>query len=177
MRTEFPNPTRTAGSWPHIVIPHNYADHEFAYKLAAELRRGRVTRWIDEVDMSAGVFLVSQICLYARPVDFLIPVISTSSVSSGWVQHELRTVMARVFNGEHITMIAARADDSPLPDFLAFQPRFDFFDGGWSRAYDDLIVTIARATSEKRAQHVPPSLGTKRPPRANSPVQRRWWGS
>lgn len=127
--------------------------------------------------MSAGVFLVSQICLYARPVDFLIPVISTSSVSSGWVQHELRTVMARVFNGEHITMIAARADDSPLPDFLAFQPRFDFFDGGWSRAYDDLIVTIARATSEKRAQHVPPSLGTKRPPRANSPVQRRWWGS
>lgn len=177
MRTEFPNPTRTAGSGPHIAIPHNYADHEFAYRLAGELRHDRVTRWIDEVDMSGGVFLVSRICQYARPIDFLIPVVSASSVTSNWVQHELRTVMTRVFNGVQIAVITARADNSPLPGFLASQPSFDFFDGGWSRAYDDLMVNLARQTSERHAQHVTSGLGTQRPTRGNNPLLRRKWGS
>ena len=177
MRTEFPKPTRTAGSWPHIVIPHNYADHEFAYRLAGELRRDRITHWIDEVDMSGGVFLVSRICQYARPVDFLIPVISESSVTSNWVQRELRLVMTRAFNGVQITVITARADNSPVPVFLASRPSFDFFDGGWSRAYDDLMVTVARETSERHARRSIPGHNPERLPRANNPLQRRRWGS
>gem|GEM_PF-4806937 len=93
------NPFRAPGGRPHVVIPYSYADHEFAQKLVGALRQDRITPWIDEVDMSAGVFLVNRISQAARPVDFVVPAISASSVASSWVQHELRTAMTRNFSG------------------------------------------------------------------------------
>jgi hypothetical protein len=133
---------QTAVGHPHIVIPYNYADHEFASKLTAALRHDRITQWIDDIDMSAGVLLVSRIAHAARPVDCVVPVVSAASVASSWVQHDLKTVMARSFVGRHVRVLPARIDDSALPDFLASQPYFDFHRNGWSVAYDDLILAV-----------------------------------
>lgn len=156
MRTESPTPSRTASIWPHIVIPYNYTDHEFARKLAAELRRDRVTKWINEIDMSAGMFLVNWISQSARPVDLVIAAISASSATSSWVQHDLGTVVTREFDGRRVTVFLARIDSCALPDDLASQPCFDFRDG-WSRAYDDLLIAIQRYASQKLAKRHPPS--------------------
>ncbi|HTW92613.1 MAG TPA: toll/interleukin-1 receptor domain-containing protein [bacterium] len=161
MRTEPPIPSLTSSIWPHIIIPYGYTDHEFAHKLAAELRRDQVSRWIEELDMSAGKFVVNWIAHSVRPVDIVIAVVSASSVTASWVQHDLGTVMAREFNGRHVTLLLARTDSCALPDTLASQPCFDFRDE-WNRAYDDLLVAIQRFASQRLASRHP-TTNTRRP--------------
>jgi hypothetical protein len=160
MNVDTPNRTRSGGNQPHIVIPYSYADHEFASKLTAALRQDRITTWIDDVDMSAGVLLVSRIAQAVRPVDCVVPAISAVSVASSWVQHDLRTVMARSFSGRRVLVLPARVDDSALPDFLAYQPYLDFHRSGWGLAYDDLIVAVGQC------------IGRPRPPKSELPTFR-----
>jgi len=142
---------QAAAVQPHIVIPYNYADHGFASKLTAALRHDRITQWIDDVDMSAGVLLVSRIAHSARPVDCVIPIISAVSVASSWVEHELKTVIARSFAGRHIRVLPAKTDDTVLPEFLASRPCFDFHLGAWNVAYDELIIAVQKRTGPKPA--------------------------
>jgi hypothetical protein len=155
MKVKPTGPIRGAVYQPHVVIPYNYIDHEFARKLTGELRLGGVTPWIDDVDMSAGVFLISRISHAVRPVDFLIPVISAASVESHWVQHELKTAMTREFIGRHVGVLPAKVDGTALPDFLAARPCIDFHGRGWERAYGDLRTIVRRHTGPK-----PPAVPT-----------------
>jgi hypothetical protein len=156
---------QAAGVQPHIVIPYNYADHEFASKLTATLRRDRITQWIDDVDMSAGVLLVSRISHTARPVDCVVPIVSTVSATSSWVEHELKTVIARSFGGRHIRVLLAKIDGAALPDFLASRPYLDFHLGAWSVAYDELIVALLQPTGPKPAATAQAGFRLPRPSR------------
>jgi hypothetical protein len=92
--------------------------------------------------MSAGAFLVKRLLQAARPVDCVIPVISTYSVASDWVLRELRTAMSRSFGGRRVRVIPARIDDSAIPDFIKSQSCCDFHRDGWSVAYNDLLVAV-----------------------------------
>ena len=165
MRMDASNRGRTVGNEPHIVVPHSYADHEFAHKLAGALRHDRVTPWIDDVEMTAGGFLVNRILQAARPVDCVVPAISAASVAASWVQHDLRTVMARSFSGRRVRVLSARIDDCVLPDFLASQPYFDFHRYGWSTAYDELLIAVHQHMSAKPAASAPPGSRLPRPAR------------
>jgi hypothetical protein len=165
MNVKTPNLTKSEGHQPHIVIAYNYADKEFASKLTAALRHDRVTPWIDDVDMSAGAFLVNRIMQAARPVDCVVATISSVSVTSNWVRHELRTVMARSFCGRHVRVLSARIDDCVLPDFLASQTYFDFRRNGWSVAYDDLIVAVHQRTGPSPTKSAPATFHLPRPAR------------
>lgn len=165
MRSRTPNLTKSEGYQPHVVIPYNYADHEFASKLTAALRHDRITPWIDDVDMSAGVLLVSRITQAVRPVDCIVPVISTVSVGSGWVTHDLGVIMTRSFCGRRVRVLPARIDDCALPDLLASRPYFDFHRNGWSVAYDDLLVAVHQRTAPNVAPVAPASFRLPRPAR------------
>ena len=165
MRSGAADLTKTGGNQPHIVIPHSYADHEFAHKLAGAFRHDRVTPWIDDVEMTAGGFLVNRILQAARPVDCVVPAISAASVAASWVQHDLRTVMARSFSGRRVRVLTARIDDCVLPDFLASQPYFDFHRYGWSAAYDELLIAVHQHMSAKPAPSAQPGLRLPRPAR------------
>jgi len=165
MRVQSTMPFRKPVYQPHVVIPFNYIDHEFARRLTGELRLGGITPWIDDVDMSAGVFLVNRISHTARPVDFLIPVISAASVGSDWVHHELKTAITRTFNGRHIVVLPAKVDGTALPDFLTSLSCIDFHGRGWGRAYDDLATIVRRPPGPKPAAIPTPSLRLPRPSR------------
>jgi hypothetical protein len=165
MKTKSPSPSEPAGHQPHIVIPYNYVDHGFASKLTAALRQDRITPWIDDIDMSAGTLLVHRVAQAARPVDFVIPAISSASLASNWVQRELKVVMARSFLGRHVRVLPARVDNCVLPDFLTSLPFLDFHRNGWDAAYGDLIVTMQKHTGSVAAKAPPPSYGLPRPAR------------
>jgi hypothetical protein len=165
MRIDAADLTRTGGNQPHIVIPYNYADHEFVHRLTAALRHDRVTPWIDDVDMSAGAFLVSKIQQAARPVDCVVPAISAASVAANWVQHDIRTIMGRSYGGRHVGVLSARIDDCALPDFLTSQPYFDFHRYGWSAAYDELMIAVHKHMSANPGAPPPPGSRLPRPAR------------
>jgi hypothetical protein len=107
--------------------------------------------------MNAGVILTNRIARAVRPVDCIVPTLSAVSVASSWVQHELRTVMTRSFNGRRVLVLPARIDNFALPDFLACQPYLDFHRNGWDVAYDDLVLAVQQR------------IGGPRPPKSALP--------
>jgi len=143
------NRTRSGGNQPHIVIAYNYADNEFARKLAGALRREGVSPWIDEVDMTAGVILTNRVASAVRPIDFIVPVISVASLKWRWVQPELSAVTMREYSGRRVRVLPARIDGSALPDFLASQPYVDFHGRGWKQAYQDLKAVVQQRISSR----------------------------
>jgi hypothetical protein len=149
MSMDAANRTRTGGNQPHIVIAYNYADNEFARKLAGALRRDGVSPWIDEVDMTAGVILTNRMSSAVRPIDFIVPIISAASLKWRWVQQELSAVTMRDFNGRRARVLPARVDGSALPDFLVSQPYVDFHGRGWKQAYEDLKAVLQQRTSPR----------------------------
>ncbi len=166
--------SRRIAEQPHVVISHSYGDHEFARKLAGALRQDKVTPWIDEVEMSTGVFLTSRISQAVRPVDFVVPVISAVSVTAGWVQRELATIMTREFNARRVVVLPARIDNHALPVPLQPQICVDFHTHGWSRAYNDLKAGIQRRPSPGPMLHPTPVVQPPRPvPRAQPAEEKK----
>lgn len=155
------------------LIAHAYADKEFALKLAWALRRGKVAQGVDEVEMCGGVSLVSRIATAARPIDVVIPIISSASVASNWVQHEVRLVMSRELAARRIVVLPARFDDCALPPYLTSRPLADFHARGWSRAFEDLRAAIE---GRARLKPVPPPLAAPPPtppPARPAPTDKR----
>jgi hypothetical protein len=158
---EFPNPPGKAVDQPHIFIPYGYGDRESAHKLAGALRRDRVSPWIEEVEMTAGDSLVRRLSNTARPVSLVIPIISTASVTSGWVQSELEPAVTRELNGPRAIVLSARIDDCALPACLKNRPFVDFHGLGWNRAYENIKAAIQHRTSTEPATRPTPAV---RPP-------------
>jgi hypothetical protein len=166
MNIDAANHTRTGSHQPHIVIAHNYVDHEFARRLTAALRREGFTPWIDDIDLSAGVILINRIAHAVRPVDFLIPVISSASVGLRWVQHDLKTVATRGIGARRVRVLPARIDDTALPGFLKSQSYIDFYSHGWERAFNDLRTVVLPHAAGLAAHAMPPPQSQRPIPRA-----------
>jgi hypothetical protein len=165
--------SRTAGNQPHIIIPYNYADHQFGRRLAGALRREGVSPWIDDFDMSAGVLLASRITHAVRPVDFVVPIISAASITSRWVEQELRTVAARDFHGRRVRVLPARIDGTALPEHMATQPYVDFHGRGWKQAYDDLKAVVQQRAGPRPDMRTTPGIAVPRPLRRTQPVKEK----
>gem|GEM_PF-308297 len=172
MLADVPNLVRPRGIQPHIVIAYSYANIEFARRLAGALRREGISPWVDEVDMSVGVILVNRLANSLRPVDFVIPLISATSLNSRWVQQDLRAVTVRDFKGHHVSVLPARVDGAALPDYLRSQSYIDFHANGWKRAFEDLKVMLRPGAEPRPAARPEPEFELPRPIRRPPPEKK-----
>lgn len=169
MTADVPNIIRPGGNQPHVVIAFSYADNEFARKLTFSLRREGVTTLIDELDMSAGVILVNRITHSARPVDFVVPLISRSSIGTRWVQNDLRAILVRETSQRSARMLPARIDSTSLPEHLRAQTYIDFHANGWQKAIDDLKLIIRPGAIPSSAVRRAAELASEAPVRQREP--------
>ncbi|HTW91469.1 MAG TPA: toll/interleukin-1 receptor domain-containing protein [bacterium] len=164
---------RPAAAEPHVVIPFNYADHRFARKLSGALRRDGISPWVDEIDMSAGALLVNRLAQSVRPVDFVIPLISASSLSWRWVKQELGAVSIRDIRGRRVRVLPARVDGSALPPDMVSQPYIDFHGRGWDQAYEDLKAVIQQRPSPRPEAPSATSFARPRPAMRPKPAEEK----
>jgi len=153
---DLPGIVRNVPNPPHVFIPNDYRDMEFARKLAAALRRDRVSPYIDVGEMAAGDSLVRRLASAMRPVDCVVPVISVASVTHRWVETGLADVMRREINRRRIRAFPAKIDNCTLPPSLAGQFVADFHSLGWNRAYEVIGAAI-------RGRSAPASPVLRRP--------------
>lgn len=109
-----------------LFISYAHEDRSFAEQIAYILRLFQVAVWIDSTEMQVGDSLISKIREGVDQMEFMMPIISTSSVSSRWCQHEIEIAMNQEIIDGRIKVLPALLYNVPLPGFLLGKVYLDF---------------------------------------------------
>lgn len=111
---------------PSVFLCHSWRDKDFVKNLAKKLRRKDVFVWVDKAELKIGDSLLKKISDAIENVDYVIAVISSTSVKSNWVQKELSLAMDREINGKRVVVLPLVIEDCELPNFLKDKVYADF---------------------------------------------------
>jgi hypothetical protein len=110
---------------PRVFISYNHNDKAFVTKLANLLKKRGSRVWLDEDMVKIGDYLVTEISKGIEEADYLLAVISNSSVKSNWVNFELRKAMTEEIQRK-IIVLPLLLEDCKIPDFLEGKVYADF---------------------------------------------------
>lgn len=86
-------------------ISYNHADKPLAEALADGLRRAGYRVWIDSGELRVGDSLVAAISGAIDQVDFVVALVSSTSVESQWCQKEISLAMTGEIAQKGITVL------------------------------------------------------------------------
>lgn len=125
-----------------IFFSHAHEDKPFVRQLAKDLTRAGHDVWMDEVKIRVGDSLIERIQDALEHVDYVVAVISESSVRSNWVKKELQVAMAREIARRQIHVLPVLLHDVHLPCFLSDKMYADFRQG---KKYDLAVSKLLKS--------------------------------
>lgn len=130
----------------YVFLSHSHADKPFARRLAADIRNAGHSVWIDEAEIRVGDSLVNKISEGLDQVDFVVAVVSETSISSEWVSRELEIASNREINERRVVVLPLLVSDVPLPGFLRGKRYGDFrVESGYADAFRQLLIALGPA--------------------------------
>jgi hypothetical protein len=139
-------PSRLRG--PSVFISYSTDDAPFAASLADALRGRDLGVWFDQKEIHVGDSLMKRIGDGLRANDFIIVVLSPSSVRSAWVQRELAEAMTREINEKRVVVLPVLARRCDVPAFLTDKKYADF-----TRNSDLALESLASAIEHHYASY------------------------
>lgn len=127
---------------PSIFISYSHADVAFVNGLVSDLSSSGHDIWIDRAELKIGDSLINKISQAVMAVDYVLAILSKSSIKSSWVSHELKLAMSREISGKQIIVLPVIIDDVDPPDYLRDKYYADFRD---PKAYDAELAKILHA--------------------------------
>lgn len=124
-----------------VFISYNTDDAPFANALANHLRTRRIRPWIDQEEIRVGDSLIGRIGKALHDSDFIVAVLSPSSVRSEWVRRELNEALTREIKDRRVVVLPVIARDCKIPAFLA-DKRYADFTKNYDVALDALVQSI-----------------------------------
>jgi len=125
---------------PSVFLSHSSKDKPFVRALAQRLKKAGIRVWLDEAEIRVGESLIEKLGAALDGVDFLIVVLSRSSVRSRWVQREVEIAMNHEIKRRRVKVIPILKETVKLPTFLEGKVYLDFRDKSKrSRAGEKLI--------------------------------------
>ena len=95
-------------------ISYSSADHAFAERLHADLQAHGVRCWFAPEDMKIGDRMRTKIDDTIKVYDKLLLILSTTSVQSQWVEHEVEAALAKERGSGTTVLFPIRIDDSVM---------------------------------------------------------------
>jgi len=138
-------PTSGPPSERTVFISYNTDDAPFATALANHLRTRRIRPWIDQEEIRVGDSLIGRIGKALHDNDFIVAVLSPSSVRSEWVRRELNEALTREIRDRRVVVLPVIARKCTIPAFLA-DKRYADFTKNYDVALDALVRTIQQPT-------------------------------
>jgi hypothetical protein len=105
-------------STPQVFLSHNWEDKSTARLLASKLSGRGIGVWLDEAEIKLGDSLIGKIRAGLDQVDYVVALLSRSSLASTWVAKELDVAMNQEIENRRVKVLPIRLDDSDLPGFL-----------------------------------------------------------
>jgi len=107
---------------------HSSSDKPFVRKLAQDLTAAGITVWLDEAEIKIGDSLIEKIGNGIINSQFMIAILSPTSMKSEWVQKELQIAMTQEISGRRIKVLPLLLADCELPSFLIDKVFADYRD-------------------------------------------------
>lgn len=138
-----------------IFLSHSWKDKFFARNLAEKLQEAGAKVWIDEAELKVGDSLLQKISVALQEADFVGAILSNNSISSGWVQLELKLAMQEEIKGKKIKVLPILIEAGSVPEFLKDKIYADFsnpekFDSAFSKLLE--AMRIEKRPSKKKAK-------------------------
>ncbi len=132
-------------SEPKVFISHSSADKQFVRKLVDDLKIQNIPVWFDESDILVGDSIVQKINTALSESDYLIVVLSRTSVESAWVKNELDYALMEEKSKDSIVILPVKIDDCEIPPLLRSRLYADF-----SRDYASGLAALQRVFSQEK---------------------------
>lgn len=131
-----------------VFISHSSQDKGFVKGLAVDLAAKGHRPWVDEWEILAGESIPERIGTGIEGADFVLVVLSCSSVESKWVEQEWQTKYWAEVNERHIQVIPVLIDDCEIPTLLRPKKYVDFR-GDYTLALDLLANSLGKLLERK----------------------------
>jgi hypothetical protein len=109
-----------------FFISYSHADRTTVGRLARKLAEENVRLWWDRWEMRPGDLLRERINDGIERSRNYILVVSTSSLSSGWVRHELNTALVQAIEDRDVRVIAALGPGVEFEDLPVYRDSSSF---------------------------------------------------
>lgn len=124
-----------------VFISYSHEDKAFVNRLTADIRDAGCNVWMDEAELNIGDSLLDAISTAILSVDYVLAIISVSSVHSVWVSRELKIAMTREMSAKNTIVLPAIVGDVEVPIFLYDKYYADFRD---PNNYNDALKKVIK---------------------------------
>jgi hypothetical protein len=101
-----------------MFISYAHADMNLVDALVSELTKAGVRVRRDSDELRTGDSLIERISHIISEIDFVVAVVSPSSVKSSWCRNELSLAASRGIDEGRVVVLPVRVDDTPMPPAL-----------------------------------------------------------
>src|ERR1041385_4460865 len=103
---------------PKVFISYSSKDRPFTKQLQGLLDKEVIEVCIDEKDFRIGDSILERIGSAIDTSDFVIAILSSTSVKSPWVLTELKLAITKEIEEQRISVLPVRIDNCVIPNFL-----------------------------------------------------------
>lgn len=115
-----------------VFISHSTQDKKFVKLLSSKLNEDGIQTWIDDKELAVGDNIAEKINYTISKIDYLIVVLSKSSINSKWVNFELSATRLNEISKNQNIILPILIEDCEIPyslsDRLFLDFRFSFDD-------------------------------------------------
>jgi hypothetical protein len=134
---------------PSIFISHAHEDKPLARPLTDALSGRGYRVWLDEAELRIGDSLVDKISSAIAEGDFVVAIVSPSSLESKWCQQELSWAASKGIANKQVVVLPIRYRGAQMPSGLT--------DKVWANAdeetVEDLVDKIAHDVERHRSEN------------------------
>lgn len=149
-------------------LSHSNQDKAWVRRLAQRLIEDGVVVWLDEAKLQIGDSLIAKIADGIERMEYVIAVISRSSVASNWVQKELSLAMTQEIQGRRVKVLPLLIQDCELPEPLRDKLYADFRE---ETAFDEQYRKVLKALGIANAAAAPSRVPQAEHSELPKPVQ------
>jgi hypothetical protein len=131
-----------------VFVSYSHADSSFVDRLVEDLKKGNINVWIDKWMIRVGDSITGRVNEEISSSDFLIIVLSASSVNSKWVREEINTALIRnIEHGKQAYILPLLIEDCEVPPLLRHRKYANFKDD-YTKGYLELTEAIQYQTND-----------------------------
>ncbi|MCD4777362.1 MAG: TIR domain-containing protein [Desulfobacterales bacterium] len=131
-----------------LFLSHSSKDKKVVRKIATDLQNHGYQIWFDEWKIFVGESITQKIEKGLEDSDFVVVILSSYSVESGWVAKEWQSRIGREATEKQVHILPIRLENCKIPQLL-LDKKYADFSNDYKSGLNELLISINNI-SEKR---------------------------